>query len=105
MTLTFMVNTSLHWDYHGVDDISLWSFAIKNSTWLYNRVPNRQSGLTLLEFLTKTNMDHRDLLHPHVWGCLSFVIDAKLQNYQKIPKWNLRSRLEKSLVFLTSVHH
>ena len=37
--------------------------------------------------------DDRDLLRSHVWGCPTFVLDPKLQNDQKIPKWNKRSRL------------
>jgi hypothetical protein len=62
-------------------------FAVKHTVWLYNCVPNRLSGLTPLELLTKSKADHRDLLRLHVWGCPALVLDPKLQN-QKLPKWN-----------------
>lgn len=99
MARTFMVHTSLHWTEYGVDDLSLWSFAVKHAAWLYNRVPNRRSGMTPLELLTNVKADHRDLLRAHVWGCPVYVLDPKLQNDQKIPKWNKRSRLGQFLGF------
>ncbi len=66
MARTFMVHASLHWTEHGVDDISLWPFAVKHAVWLYNRVPNHESGLTPMEFITKQKADHSDLLRSHV---------------------------------------
>jgi len=99
MARTFMVHTSLHWTDHGADDIALWSFAVKHAAWLHNRLPNRVSGLTPLELLTNTKSDHRDLRRCHVWGCPAYVLDPKLQNDQKIPKWNRRSRLGQFLGF------
>ena len=42
----------------------------------------------LLEMLTKTKADHKDLVHSHVWGCPVYVLEAKLQNGKKLPKWN-----------------
>jgi hypothetical protein len=69
MARTFMVHVSLHWAERGVDDLSLWGFAVKHAAWIHNRIPNQTSGLTPLELLTKTKADHRDLLRSHVWGC------------------------------------
>ncbi len=77
----------------GADDISLWPFAVKHAVWLYNRVPNFESGLTPMELLTKQKADHCDILHSHVWGCPSYVLEPKLQNGQRLPKWNRWSRL------------
>jgi hypothetical protein len=93
MARTFMVHSSLHWTDMGADDISLWPFAVKHAVWLHNRVPNRESGLTPLELITKQKADHRDILRSHVWGCPAYVLEPKLQNGQKLPKWNRRSRL------------
>jgi len=93
MARTFMVHSSLHWTDVGADDISLWPFAVKHDVWLFNRVPNRESGLTPLELITKQKADHRDILRTHVWGCPAYVLEPKLQNGQKLPKWNRRSRL------------
>jgi hypothetical protein len=88
MAWTFMVHSSLHWTDRGSDDISLWPFAVKHAVWLYNRVPNRQSGLTLLELLTKSKADPRDLLRSHVWGCPAIVLEPNMKNDQKLLKWN-----------------
>jgi hypothetical protein len=99
MARTFMVHVSLHWTEHGVDDLALWGFAVKHDAWIYNRVPSRSSGLTPLELLTKTKVDHEDFLRTHVWGCPVFVLDPKLQDGKKIPKWNRHSRLGHFLGF------
>jgi transposase InsO family protein len=99
MARTFMVHASLHWTDRGSDDISLWPFAVKHAVWLYNRVPNRKSGLTPLELLTKSKADHRDLLRSHVWGCPAIVLEPQLQNDQKLPKWNRRARVGQFLGF------
>ena len=99
MARTFLIHVSLHWSDRGVDDLALWSFAVKHAAWLYNRVPNRVSGLTPMELLTKTKANHKDLLRTHVWGCPVFVLDPKLQDGKKIPKWNRRSRLGQFLGF------
>ena len=93
MARSFMVHLSLHWTDRGSDDISLWPFAAKHVVWLYNPVPNRLSGLTPLELLMKSKADHRDLLRTHVWGCPAIVLDPKLQNDHKLPKWNRHARI------------
>jgi hypothetical protein len=68
MARTFLVHSSLHWTDMGADAISLWPFAVKHAVWLYNRVPNFESGLTPMELLTKQKEGHRDILRSHVWG-------------------------------------
>ncbi len=88
MAWTFMVHSSLHWTDRGLKDISLWPFAVKHAVWLYNRVPNCQSGLIPLELIAKSKADHSDLFCSHVWGCPAVVLEPKLQNDQKLPKWN-----------------
>ena len=91
MARTFLIHVSLHWTGNGVDDLALWSFAVKHASWLYNRLPNRVSGPTPIELATKTKTDHRDLLRSHVWDCPVFVLEPRLQDGKKIPKWNQRS--------------
>ena len=73
--------------------MALWEFAVKHAAWLHNRIPSRTTGLTPLELLSKTKADHKDLLRSHVWGCPVFVLDPKLQDGKKIPKWSRQSRL------------
>jgi hypothetical protein len=76
------------------------------------RVPNHQSGLTPLELLTKSKADHCDLLRSHVWGCPAKVLEPKLQNDQKLPKWNQHAHVGKFLgysdahsLLVVNVHH
>ncbi|KAL7529135.1 hypothetical protein ACHAXR_002811, partial [Thalassiosira sp. AJA248-18] len=56
-------------------------------------------GLSPLEIFTKSKSDHADLLRTHVWGCPVFVLDPRLQDGKKIPKWNRRSRMAQFLGF------
>ena len=58
MACTFLVHLSLHWTDMGADDISLLPFSVKHAVWLYNRVPNYESGLTPMELITKQKSDH-----------------------------------------------
>lgn len=99
MARSFMIHVSLRWNDQHVDDICLWPFAVRHAVWLYNRLPNRITGLTPLELLHKTRADHRDLLRAHVWGCPTYVLDPNLQDGKKIPKWNRRARLGQFLGF------
>eukprot|EP00956_Cyclotella_meneghiniana_P020859 scaffold37342_cov71-Cyclotella_meneghiniana.AAC.1 len=99
MARSFMIHTALNWGEFGSDDLSLWSFAVDHAAWLYNRIPQRTSGLTPLEMLTKCKTDHSDLLRTHVWGCPVFVLEPKLQDGKKLPKWNRRARMGQFLGF------
>ena len=94
-----MINSSLHWTENGVNDLTLWSFAVNHSVWVFNRVPNQESGIFPTEILTKTKCNHRELRRSHIWGCPVCFLEAKLQNDQKLPKWNCRSRKGQFLGF------
>ena len=97
-----MIHSALHWSENGSDDLALWSFAVDHAAWIYNRIPQRGSGITPLEMLTNVKADHRDLRRAHVWGCPAYVLEAKLQDGQKIPKWNRRARMGQFLGFSRS---
>ena len=96
---TFMIHVSLHWDEQGSDAVELWPFAVCHAVWLYNHLPNGVTGLSPMEIVTGTRSDQRYLLHTHVWGCPVYVLDPKLQDGKKIPKWNHWARQEQFLVF------
>ncbi len=66
---------------------------MKHLVWVHNCVPNARSGLTPLESITRERSDYKGLLCCHVWGYLVFVLEAKLQNDQKLPKWNQRAQM------------
>ena len=94
-----MIHAALHWGSDGSDDLSLWSFAVDHAAWLYNRIPQQKSGITPLELVTNIKSDHRDLMRTHVWGCPVYVLDPKLQDGKKLPKWNRRARMGQFLGF------
>ena len=85
-----MIHAALHWSEDGSDDITLWSFAVDHAAWLYNRIPQRTSGITPLEMVSQCKTDHRDLMRTHVWGCPVYVLEATLQDGKKLPKWTKR---------------
>ncbi len=98
----------IHWNLlafstYGANNLALWGYAVKHVVWLHSCIPNHLSGLTPLELLTKTKTNHCDLLWTHVWGCTVYVLDLKLQDGQKISKWNCTSHLGQFLGF-SDVH-
>ena len=99
MARSFMIHVALHWGEDQSDDLSLWSFAVDYAAWLYNLIPQRRSGITPIEFASKTKSNHLDLNRAHVWGCPCYVLEAKLQDNQKLPKWNRRARMGQFLGF------
>ena len=99
MARSFLIHAALHWSEDRSDDISLWSFAVDHAAWLYNRTPQRRSGITPLELATRTKTDHSDLRRAHVWGCPCYVLEAKLQDNRKLPKWNRRAWMGQFLGF------
>ncbi len=96
---TFLIHVSLHWDEQGSDAVELWPFAVCHAVWLYNHLPNGVTGLSPMEIVTGTRSDLRDLLRTHLWGCPVYVLDPKLQDGKKIPKWNCRARQGQFLGF------
>ena len=99
MARSFMVHAAQNWGDDGSADLALWSFAVDHAAWLYNRIPQRRSGLTPLEMITGCKDDHAELMRSHVWGCPVYVLDPKLQDNHKIPKWNRRARMGQFLGF------
>jgi len=99
MARSMMLHVALRWNEHEVDSPRLWPFAVKHALWIYNRLPNRVTGLTPLERLSGAKDDHRDLRRAHVWGAPCYVLDPKLQSGKKLPKFDKRARLGQYLGF------
>jgi hypothetical protein len=56
-------------------------------------------GLSPIEVWTGCRSDHSELCHAHVFGCPVYVLDPKLADGEKIPKWNHRARMGMFLGF------
>jgi hypothetical protein len=69
-------------------DLALWPFALDHAVFLWNNIPSQTSSLAPIEVFTKTRFpNYNHLRRLHVWGCPVYVLDPKLQDGHKIPKW------------------
>ena len=85
-----MLHASLHWPDAFQED--LWPFAMDHACWLWNNTPSRESGLSPFEVLSGSVDNCKQISRSRVWGCPAYVLDPKLQDGKKIPKWKPRSR-------------
>ena len=73
--------------------MDLWPFAINYAVYLWNRMPRKASGLSPMEVFYDTKSDHQELRGAKVWGCPAYVLDPRIQDGKKIPRWNPRSKM------------
>jgi len=97
MTRAMMLHVSIHWpdEY----DVRLWPYALDYAVWLYNHTPRMDSGLAPMEIFCGTKLNCEYLRRAKVFGCPTYVLDPKLQDSNKIPKWSPRARLGQFLGF------
>ena len=94
-----MLHLAMHWPQ--VASIKLWPMAMDYAVWVFNRLPNLESGLSPNEIWSSTRASHDDFRRAHVFGCPVYVLEPKLQDGKKIPKWSPRARLGMFLGFST----
>jgi hypothetical protein len=88
---TEMLQASIHWP--DASDLELWPFALAHAVYIWNHLPKRDNLLSPIELFSGTKVDnYARLQRSHVWGCPVYVLDPKLQDGKKIPKFNPRSR-------------
>jgi hypothetical protein len=88
---TMLLHAMLHWP----DEVSLdlWPFALDHAIYLWNHLPNERTGISPIELYTGQLFANYDfLLSVQVFGCPAYVLDPKLQDGKKLPKWVPRSR-------------
>ena len=74
-------------------NLKLWPYVMHQAVYIYNHIPKPDSGLASIKLLSKTKFPSYDHLNRfHVFGCPVFVLDPKLQDGKRIPKWKARSR-------------
>ncbi len=88
--LTMMIHAALRWPEES--DKSLWPLAVNHAVHLHNHTPQKNSGLSPEEIWTRSTSSHSHLLNAHPWGCPVYVLQPKLQDGMKIPKWEPKSR-------------
>ena len=87
---TMMLHAAIHWP--EVADSSLWPMAVTHATYIWNHVPNSDTGVSPSDIFTKTRWPHSRFHDLHVWGCPTYVLDKALHDGKKIPKWKPRSQ-------------
>jgi len=97
-THTMMLHLSMHWpdEY----DVCLWPFAMDYAVWLFNHTPQCNSGLAPMEVFCGLHLNCKTLCQAKVFGCPTYILDPKLQDGNKIPKWSLHVHLGQFLGFL-----
>jgi hypothetical protein len=86
-----MLHLALSWPEHA--DPKFWPQAINYATWVFNNLPNIESGLSPNKLWSSMRQNDDILWRAHVFGCPVYVLDAALQDGKKIPKWSPRARL------------
>jgi hypothetical protein len=86
-----LMHQLIHWPQHF--DPGLWPFAMSYAVHLWNHMPKSRGGLSPIELFSGTKLPSYDVLHnARVWGCPVYVLNPKLQDGRKLPKWSMRSR-------------
>ena len=101
MARTMMIHAALN-SPEGAIDMSLWPMAMDHATWIYNRIPRMENGISPISLWARTMENREDNMYEncHVWGCPTYVLEPKLQKSGiKIPKWQPRSRCGINLGF------
>jgi hypothetical protein len=88
---SMLLHHALHWP--DQSRLDLWPFALEHVVYLWNHLPRKDSLIAPVELFTGSTFDNFEhIAKARVWGCPVFVLDPKLQDGNKIPKWNSRSR-------------
>jgi hypothetical protein len=87
---TMMIHAALRWPDQNEKD--LWPLALEHAVYMHNHTPREATGLSPVEIWTQSKSTHSALTHARVWGCPVYVLDPRLQDGKKIPKWEPRSR-------------
>jgi hypothetical protein len=97
---TMMIHLQIMWPDHF--KANLWSFAVTYTAWLHNHTPTEDSGFAPIELFSGVKLHCHDLRRIRVFGCPAYVLDPRLQDGFKIPKWEPRARLGQFLGFSSS---
>ena len=87
---TMMIHAALRWP--SENDKELWPLALSHAVHLHNSIPSMRSKLSPNEIWSRSTGTLSALVNAHPWGCPVYVLDPRLQDGKKIPKWEPRSR-------------
>jgi hypothetical protein len=87
---TIMIYAALRWPEHNHRD--LWPLALSHAVHLHNETPSLSSRLAPNELWSRSKSSFSSLVNAHPWGCPVYVLQPRLQDGGKVPKWEPRSR-------------
>jgi Reverse transcriptase (RNA-dependent DNA polymerase) len=90
MARTMMIHAAIRWP--ETTDTCLWPMAVDYAVFIHNHLPNKHSGLSPIDLFTRTRWPTHKMNDLHVWGCPTYVLDPRVQDGKKLPKWTPRSR-------------
>ena len=91
MARAMLLHLRLHWP--DEFDPALWPFALDYAVWIFNQIPHAdRGGMCPEELFSRTKAGISALRRARVFGCPTYVLDSRLQDGKKIPKWEPRAR-------------
>jgi hypothetical protein len=85
------------WNY---GPLALWPFGLSHAVYIWNHISCKDSRLLLFELLTESVIPSSTFLQQQrQWQCAVYVLDPRLRNNQKLPKWNPRTCVGRFLGF------
>ena len=90
MARTILHHAATHWP-AAIDPV-LWPFAVDYSVLLYNMIPRQDTGISPHEMFTRQKVKPEFYQTLHVFGCPIFVLDNRIADGKKIPRWEARSQ-------------
>ena len=85
----YMFHAALRWPQKF--DKSLWPLAMSHAVHLHNHTPRQHDGLAPVEIWTRSKSTHSQLTNAHPWGVPAYVLNPRLQDGFKIPRFDPRS--------------
>jgi hypothetical protein len=81
---TMMLHPVIHWP--ELADTVLWPMSVAQAVFLYNHVPQIDTGVAPVDLFTKTQWEQRNFHDLYVWGCPVYVLDKTLADGKKLPR-------------------
>ena len=91
-----LLHSALHWPTH--HSLTCWPMAMDHAVWIWNNLPMNDGLSPIEKFMSQKNRSYSHLRgNAHVWGSLCYVLDPRVVDNHKVPKWEPCSRQGKFL--------
>ena len=90
MARTMMLHASIHWP--ETADPTLWPMAVSHAVFVFNHVPNPSTGVSPHDIFSRTRWPQKRLHDLHVWGAPVYVLEKRIADGKKLPRWKPRSQ-------------